>query len=123
MPVFSESEFQEFDAMIKKSAEDVKRGKKPQISAVLMSLQFATTMPNEKGHMWFEDKVTALLVAMSVRKLMDENLPEMFSVSEKAYMFSILNTAKLLAAIDEAGMNIEGFFQDPNEEQPPEDQD
>jgi hypothetical protein len=123
MPVFSESEFQEFDAMIKKSADDVKRGKKPQISAVLMSLQFATTMPNEKGQMWFEDKVTALLVAMSVRKLMDENLPEMFSVSEKAYMFSILNTAKLLAAIDAAGMNIEGFFQDPNEEQPPEDQD
>jgi len=123
MPVFSESEFQEFEAMIKKSAQDVKCGKKPQISAVLMSLQFATTMPNEKGQMWFEDKVTALLVAMSVRKLMDENLPEMFSVSEKAYMFSILNTAKLLAAIDAAGMNIEGFFQDPNEEQPPEDQD
>jgi hypothetical protein len=123
MAVFSEAEFQEFDAMIKKSTQDAKSGKKPQISAVLMSLQFATTMPNEKGQMWFEDKVTALLVAMSVRKLMDENLPEMFSVSEKAYMFSILNTAKLLAAIDAAGMNIEGFFQDPNEEQPPEDQD
>ena len=119
MPVFSEAEFQEFDSMMKASAEDVRRGKRPQISAVLMSLQFATTIPNAQGKMWFEDKMNALIVIMSVRKLMDENLPEMFSVSEKAYMFNILNTGKLLAAIDSAGLDIGGFNldQDGNREE------
>lgn len=109
MPVFSEAEFQEFDAVMKSSAEDVKQGKRPQISAVLMSLQFATTMPNEKGKMWFEDFTATTLICMSIKKLMDDNLPEMFSVSEKAYMFAILNTGRLIAAINDKGFNVAGF--------------
>jgi hypothetical protein len=114
MPVFSDAEFQEFDSVVRQSAEDAKRGKRPQISAVLLSIQFATTLPNENGKMWFEDKMNALLIIMSIRKLMDENTPEMFSIGEKAFMFAILNTGRLLAAIDSAGMDIGGFNVDGN---------
>jgi hypothetical protein len=114
MPVFSDAEFQEFDSVVRQSAEDAKRGKRPQISAVLLSIQFATTLPNENGKMWFEDKMNALLIIMSIRKLMDENTPDMFSIGEKAFMFAILNTGKLLMAIDSAGMDIGGFNVDGN---------
>jgi hypothetical protein len=58
--------------------------------------------------------MTALVMVMSVRKLMDDNLPDMFSVSEKAFMFSILNMGKVLAAIDAAGMDLDGFMSDEN---------
>jgi len=114
MAVFSEAEFKQFDAVMKQTHEDITKGKKPNISAVLMSLQFAATMPNEKNQYWFEDKMTALVMVMSVRKLMDDNLPDMFSVSEKAFMFSILNMGKVLAAIDAAGMDLDGFMSDEN---------
>lgn len=114
MAVFSEAEFKQFDAVMKQTQQDITKGKKPNISAVLMSLQFATTIPNEKNQLWFEDKMTAMVVVMSIRKLMDENLPEMFSVSEKAFMFSIINMGKVLAAIDAAGMDLGGFMADEN---------
>jgi hypothetical protein len=114
MAVFSEAEFKEFDQTMKQSAKDAQNGKKPSISSVLLSLQFATTMPNEKGKFWFEDEVTATLVLLSVRKLMDENTPDMFSVGEKAYMFSVLNTGKILIAIREAGFDIGGVWKDSN---------
>jgi hypothetical protein len=114
MAVFSEAEFKQFDAVMKQTHDDITKGKKPNISAVLMSLQFAATMPNEKNQYWFEDKMTALVMVMSVRKLMDDNLPDMFSVSEKAFMFSILNMGKVLAAIDSAGMDLDGFMSDEN---------
>ena len=123
MPVFSEAEFQEFDQVMKQTAKDAQNGKKPSISAVLMSLQFATTMPNEKGKMWFEDEVSRVLVLLSIKKLMDENLPEMFSISEKAFMFGIINTGKLLAAIDAAGMDIGGFTVDGNGNRVDDDED
>lgn len=114
MAVFSDAEFKQFDAVMKQTQQDITKGKKPNISAVLMSLQFATTIPNEKNQLWFEDKMTAMVVVMSIRKLMDENLPEMFSVSEKAFMFSIINMGKVLAAIDAAGMDLGGFMADEN---------
>jgi len=114
MAVFSEAEIKQFDEVMKQTHADITKGKKPNISAVLMSLQFAATMPNEKNQYWFEDKMTALVMVMSVRKLMDDNLPDMFSVSEKAFMFSILNMGKVLAAIDSAGMDLDGFMSDEN---------
>lgn len=114
MAVFSEAEFQQFNAVMKQTEADARKGKKPNISAVLMSLQFATTIPNEKNQLWFEDKMTAMVVVMSVHKLMDENTPDMFSIPEKAFMFSILNMGKVLAAIDAAGMDIGGFMADEN---------
>lgn len=114
MPVFSEAEFQEFNQTMQKAAEDAQRGKKPSISSVLMSLQFATTMPNEKGKMWFEDEISRVLILLSIKKLMEDNTPDMFSISEKAFMFGIINTGKLLAAIDAAGMDIGGFTVDGN---------
>ena len=112
--VFSAAEMAELDNVMKATAEGVKKGKKPSLSAVLMSLQFATTLPSEDGKMWFEDKMNALLVIMSVRKLMDENTPDMFSVAEKAFMFGIINTGRLIAAIDASGMELGAFFTDEN---------
>lgn len=110
--VFSKAEMQEFDAMMAQSKKDAANGKKPQVSAVLMSLQYATTMPDENGKMWFENELTRMLVCASVKKLMHENTPDMFSVGEKAYMFALLNTFKLLQAIDQAGFDVSGFFTD-----------
>ena len=110
MAVFSEDEMRMFDEMVQEGRTNAKKGKKPPISSVLMSLQFATTMPHEDGKMWFEDVPSRTLIGLSIQKLMNDNTPDMFSVGEKAYMFSILNTCRLLQAIDNAGFDVRGFM-------------
>jgi hypothetical protein len=37
---------------------------------------------------------------------MDENPPDMFSVTEKAFMFGILNMGNLLIACNKAGFDV-----------------
>ena len=120
MAIFSEMELSEFDNVMKQTAESAKKGKKPSLSAVLMSLQFATVLQNDDGKLWFEDKMNAFLIIMSVRKLMEENTPDMFSVPEKAFMMSIINTGKLLLAIDASGMDLGGYFTDADGNRLPE---
>jgi hypothetical protein len=114
MAVFSEIELAEFKNTMDMASKDAMKGKKPSVSSVLMSLQFATTMPNEKGKFWFEDRAATMIILLSIRKIMDENTPDMFTVGEKAYMFSIVNMGKVLMAIDAAGVEISGFTVDAN---------
>jgi len=104
----------EFKNTMDMASKDAMKGKKPSVSSVLMSLQFATTMPNEKGKFWFEDRAATMIILLSIRKIMDENTPDMFTVGEKAYMFSIVNMGKVLMAIDAAGVEISGFTVDAN---------
>lgn len=106
MAIFSEDEFQQFNMMVEEGKSNAMKGKKPSISSVLMSLQFATTMPHEDGKMWFQDTPSRLLIMLSIRKLMQENTPDMFSVAEKAYMMNVLNTCSILTAIDNAGFDL-----------------
>lgn len=117
--VFSNSELAEFEAVMEMEQKNVMQGKKPSLSSVLMGLQFASVVPDNRGKMWFQDNRTIFLMVTSVRKLMDDNPPEMFSVAEKAFMFSILNMGNLLIACEEKGFGVESCPEGqefPNEE-------
>ena len=45
----------------------------------------------------------------AVQKMMNDNSPDMFSVAEKAFLFSILHIGALCEAIDRAGLEVQGF--------------
>lgn len=107
--IFSEMELNHFDRVTADSHEQMKKGKAPPLSTVMMSLQFAIVMPNKNGQVWFEDDLGRIAVLAAVKKVMDNYPPEMFSVSEKAFLFSVLQVAHLLRAIDDAGMRVENF--------------
>ena len=107
--IFSATELADFDRIQEASKGDMESGKAPPISAILMSLQFAIVMPNKKGQMWFEDEMARLLVLASIKKVMDDYPPDMFSVGEKAFLFSVLQMGHVLRAIDDAGMQVKGF--------------
>jgi len=107
--IFSEMELKHFDSVQKDAERDVQNGKTIPLSTVMMSLQFAIVMPNKHGEMWFEDEMSRLLVLASVKKVMDNYPPDMFSVSEKAFLFSVLQMGHLLRAVDNAGMVVKGF--------------
>jgi len=106
--VFTNAEIEEFNNIMQSAEQNISRGKKPQVSSVLMGLQFAAVIPGKTGRMWFEDSLGRLMMVSSIRKLMDDNTPDMFSVVEKAFMFSILHIGSLCEAVDRAGMELKG---------------
>lgn len=117
--VFTNSEVAEFEAVMQREQQNVMRGKKPSLSSILMGLQFASVVPDQHGKMWFHEDRTIVLMVASIRKLMEDNPPEMFSVAEKAFMFSILHMGNLLVACRAEGFDVESCPEGqefPNEE-------
>ena len=94
--IFSEAEMAEYDAIVGDSVKNAKKGKKPSISSVMMSLQFGVVLPSDdNGQMWFNDEATRNLLLLSVQRLMNEHHPAEFSVAEKALMVAILQIGYL----------------------------
>lgn len=121
MPIFSDTEIAEYRAIMEAAATKAeKTGKPPQISEILLSLQFGVTLPiNDNGDLWFMDENVRTLVTTSVKKLMTGHNPDEFSVIEKAFMFSVLQAAFLF---EQGGFNItddeegKGFTESFNDE-------
>lgn len=121
MPIFSDTEIAEYRAIMESAATKAeKTGKPPQISEILLSLQFGVTLPiNDNGDLWFMDEQTRTLVTSSIKKLMTGHNPDEFSVIEKAFMFSVLQAAFLF---EQGGFNItddeegKGFTESFNDE-------
>lgn len=121
MPIFSDTEIAEYRAIMESAAtKSEKTGKPPQISEILLSLQFGVTLPiNDNGDLWFMDEQTRTIVTASIKKLMTAHNPDEFSVIEKAFMFSVLQAAFLF---EQGGFNItddeegKGFTESFNDE-------
>lgn len=107
--VFTKAEMAEFESIMMSVEKDIGKNSKPQLSAVLMGLQFASVIPGKNNQMWFQDPVGRMIMAGAVMKMMDDNPPDMFSVAEKAFLFNLLHINSLCEAIDRAGLGIHGF--------------
>jgi hypothetical protein len=96
MAVFSKSEIADYNRIMESEQRRANEGKPPQVSSILMSLQVGVTLPlNEDGLMWFNDDGVRNLLVASAKKLMSMHNPDEFSVIEKAFLFSMLQTAWL----------------------------
>ena len=93
--IFSEAEMAEYESVALQTAKDADNGKKPSISSVLMSVQFAVVLKDENDAPWYENKAHRELLGLSVLKLMKEHEPGEFSVGEKALMIAVLQVAYL----------------------------
>jgi len=96
MAIFSKSEIADYNRIMESEQRRANEGKPPQVSSILMSLQVGVTLPlNEDGLMWFNDDGVRNLLVASAKKLMSMHNPDEFSVIEKAFLFSMLQTAWL----------------------------
>jgi len=96
MAIFNNAEIAEYNNIMESEHKRARQGKAPQVSSVIISLQMGVTLPlDDKGMMWFNDEGVRNLLVASAKKLMNDHHPDEFSVGEKAFLFSMLQTAWL----------------------------
>lgn len=98
MAILSDSEIAQLQSTILAAAQS---NRKPQISEILASVQYAVlSAVDESGMVWYQDAECRELILRSIHKLMDENTPDMFNPVEKALMINLMALGQLAIMLE-----------------------